>query len=758
MEMHRERREALRSEADEAERRSEELVKQAEDWRHSVGMGWARSAEMSETGGVAPADSSVRGATPGVLAADLGHVRPGPPAMPGEGGLLVSALSGRFEGFLRRHCLHCLRQHRSAQDELNQDELTKGQRKLLQFQKKAQERLRRQAAAVDSCRSSRSLAATPPTSAGAPRRDGYLGRGIGTMAHSDLSAGHAAERRRHTTAHAATLLVANHQEWSAADVRPPASAASTEWIEGEAARPPSRPLLRSQSVGRVYPTEGGLCGSLLGGPREPPLLYALRQRDGHELRELRECYEWAQPKMAPKAFLKTKKLARSPRTPQAPRLVDSARRDKRPMDPNGYGYRPVPTEMDGATPSPGAAPGSKEAFQNKQWVAEKALRRLTTRGSAGWTISYTGLAMRGLLFMVFNNLLQGFLLYMISKEERIINKFGSQMFLCDFAAHMERCPEGPNCVGPGGTSFTPSRLYPFELWTTRTFVRDSLVSLFPERKADILKDVDPGEYGVESYWLRLVCCFLFVLGLWHDLAGSWDMLDLLWYVPTQSELWIVPLAPKEEEEAAQPMPTMLLSDIAAHEAIEMDFVQFRVAGMPLHWKLFNLMCLLFPTPEPEAFFSGFGVRWAMGMIEDMIINCVALGFILQIDPRAGGVGLEGSVSRRVLCRANCVTEEDEEIIQHQQARSWHIWTPNLWLALVPRRLVAMVAVASFFVAKYYVEHCVMESDWSLVSKPLRLPRESNLPWISFLFGPIPILFPIDAEDEPVWQMPDSSSP
>lgn len=45
--------------------------------------------------------------------------------MPGEGGLLVSALSGRFEGFLRRHCLHCLRQHRSAQDELNQDELTK---------------------------------------------------------------------------------------------------------------------------------------------------------------------------------------------------------------------------------------------------------------------------------------------------------------------------------------------------------------------------------------------------------------------------------------------------------------------------------------------------------------------------------------------------------------------------------------------------------------------------------------------------------
>ncbi|CAK8988465.1 unnamed protein product [Durusdinium trenchii] len=371
--------------------------------------------------------------------------------------------------------------------------------------------------------------------------------------------------------------------------------------------------------------------------------------------------------------------------------------------------------------------------------------------------------MRGLLFMVFNNLLQGFLLYMISKEERIINKFGSQMFLCDFAAHMERCPEGPNCVGPGGTSFTPSRLYPFELWTTRTFVRDSLVSLFPERKADILKDVDPGEYGVESYWLRLVCCFLFVLGLWHDLAGSWDMLDLLWYVPTQSELWIVPLAPKEEEEAAQPMPTMLLSDIAAHEAIEMDFVQFRVAGMPLHWKLFNLMCLLFPTKMYLWLLTvDIGIVFLMetSEIEDMIINCVALGFILQIDelmmgimpPECGKI-LESMKGYAKENRPPIHVPEDEEIIQHQQARSWHIWTPNLWLALVPRRLVAMVAVASFFVAKYYVEHCVMESDWSLVSKPLRLPRESNLPWISFLFGPIPILFPIDAEDEPVWQMP-----
>lgn len=454
----------------------------------------------------------------------------------------------------------------------------------------------------------------------------------------------------------------------------------------------------------------------------------------------------------------------------------------------GYGYTLVPN-TDTGVPQHAPPAGSKDEAgpSNKLWVAEKALRLMKHDSagfanvdpssvygaalvlpqlarSAGWTISYTGLAMRGLLFMMFNNMLQGFLLYMISKEERIINKFGNQMFLCDFAAHLENCPEGPNCIGPGGTSFTASRLYPFELWTTRTFVRDSLVALFPDRKDDIMKDVDPGEYGVESYWLRLVCCFLFVLGLWHDLAGSWDMLDLLWYVPTQSELWIVPRTPKEEEETGHPAgATMLLSDIASHEAIELDFVQFRVAGMPLHWKIFNFMCLLFPKMYLWLLTVDIGIVFLMetSEIEDMIINCVALGFILQIDelmmgimpPECGKI-LEFMKGYAKEGRPPIHVPEEEEILQHENARSWHIWTPSLWLALLPRRLVAMLAVASFFVAKYYVEHCVLKEDWSLVSKPLRLPHASSLPIISFFFGPIPTLFPIDAEEEPVWEMPD----
>ncbi|CAE7554593.1 unnamed protein product [Symbiodinium natans] len=54
-----------------------------------------------------------------------------------------------------------------------------------------------------------------------------------------------------------------HSWWQTA--RPP-SAASVEWFDGEAARPPSRNVVRP-SPKRVYGSEGGLCGSLLGGPR-----------------------------------------------------------------------------------------------------------------------------------------------------------------------------------------------------------------------------------------------------------------------------------------------------------------------------------------------------------------------------------------------------------------------------------------------------------------------------------------------------------
>ena len=87
-----------------------------------------------------------------------------------------------------------------------------------------------------------------------------------------------------------------------------------------------------------------------------------------------------------------------------------------------------------------------------------------------------------------------------------------------------------------------------------------------------------------------------------------------------------------------------------------------------------------------------------------------------------------------LDRGNSISQEQEECRRHQLARTsqlalcelglekgsvnaailggnWHCWTPALWAALIPRRLLGMLAVTSFFVFKYYVEHCASWRPW-----------------------------------------------
>merc|ERR1719424_264752 len=119
-----------------------------------------------------------------------------------------------------------------------------------------------------------------------------------------------------------------------------------------------------------------------------------------------------------------------------------------------------------------------------------------------------------------------------------MDKFGGQMRLCDFGAHLRECPNGSNCIGPLGTIFTPHRLHAWSLWSTRRFVQASFLSMFPDRAAEITVAIDPGEYGVESYTLRIVSVYLFVLGLWSDLSSSTEMLMLIIKVPAEKESWM----------------------------------------------------------------------------------------------------------------------------------------------------------------------------------------------------------------------------
>merc|ERR1711966_607662 len=102
---------------------------------------------------------------------------------------------------------------------------------------------------------------------------------------------------------------------------------------------------------------------------------------------------------------------------------------------------------------------------------------------------------------------------MIGMEQYIIYPFGGRMHLCDYGADVGQChlePDAPNCRGPDGTALSYPRLYSYHIWSVRTFYKETLDSIFPHRGEDILKVADPGEYGIENYWCRAACVFIFM--------------------------------------------------------------------------------------------------------------------------------------------------------------------------------------------------------------------------------------------------------
>merc|ERR1740138_187716 len=134
------------------------------------------------------------------------------------------------------------------------------------------------------------------------------------------------------------------------------------------------------------------------------------------------------------------------------------------------------------------------------------------------------MAVRAYIFLIVNFVVQGGLLYMIAKEETVMDLFSGQMYLCDFGAWVKDCPGQPWCIGPGGTEITAPRLYSWEQWSVRTFVKQSLQTLFPERLDEINAKIDPGEYGVESYTCRWMCCFIFMMSVMSELFLNFRMI------------------------------------------------------------------------------------------------------------------------------------------------------------------------------------------------------------------------------------------
>mmetsp|Transcript_98038 Transcript_98038/g.247401 ORF Transcript_98038/g.247401 Transcript_98038/m.247401 type:complete len:460 (+) Transcript_98038:114-1493(+) len=353
--------------------------------------------------------------------------------------------------------------------------------------------------------------------------------------------------------------------------------------------------------------------------------------------------------------------------------------------------------------------------------------------SAEWPQFLTFLAIRSFIFLLLGMSVQFYLLHLLSREEDVLNLFAGQMHLCDF---------GQGVRGPSGSIATPPRTYDFAQWVSRSFARDSLKALFPSLADDIDASMDAGEYALESFLARWVCCFVFMIATFQELIAVLRTCWLLYVIPTNDEPWI----------CCQP---------GATEVSWLDRVAVRIAGMPALWKMLYSVFLVLPKFGIWKLCCQTGIGYLMetSTIEGLIVNSVALAFILNIDENLCATLMSEPVrvlmskceSYKLYDRSQQENMSNSEILQRfsTKQRLENISARELcrWL---PGKLFASVLVTFIFMADYYSRNCYTQ-DGVRVSRPLFLPKDNDQTmWETLL----PNFFVMEAESEPIWTMPE----
>lgn len=413
--------------------------------------------------------------------------------------------------------------------------------------------------------------------------------------------------------------------------------------------------------------------------------------------------------------------------------------------------------------SVGSVPVDRDSVYGSVLVLPQVAR------SCGWKRTFTTLTVRNYMNLFFNFLLQGTLLYMVTLESRVMNPLGGQMHLCSYANHLSSCQkesctgdvtseecqdlESDNCVGPGGTRYNKNNLLAnYDVWAARLFFRDSLLKLFPGQAEDISSIVDPGEYGMESRVCRWVCMLLFVMAIIRDLTSTIGLIYLLRHVPTKAESWI------ELEEAGGDSGSSGL--------------KFKVAGMPQRWKVVNYVAIVIPKLMLWVFTVNAGIRFLMETagVVDLILNSVAMGFILDIDELIAD-RLSNDATKHVMAEiedfqlydadeilAGEPTLEELDEFDRKEAGSSPLTDPWFWLLIFPRRLLIITAVAVVFYLIYFYENCQVTEDGSYVSKPLYLPVTTMINPLNIFIAPFSAFIPggvVQKEPTPVWSAPNA---
>jgi len=375
--------------------------------------------------------------------------------------------------------------------------------------------------------------------------------------------------------------------------------------------------------------------------------------------------------------------------------------------------------------------------------------------SAGWSRTFTGLSIRSYLNLAVNLCIQMVILYHVELETNVMNYYCGQMHLCSFGQSFDRCPDSLDCTGPGGSTYSPARLYSnYGVWSTRMFVQSALLAVFPQHKAQIEENVDPGEYGMESAVCRMMCLFLFVLSIVNDLKDSIGLMRLLWCIPTRADPWLGYYPPRwtPNKEQAKAM--------FGHR--ELDYIRFRVNGMPAMWKSVNFVVVIFPKLVIWFILATAGTQFLMetASIQDLIINSLAMTFILDVDELvADRLCTEATKAMMGKIEGYNLFEEDADEIKSDQMameefdeedQRWTITDYKLLMLLLPRRLLWTLCIWGVLYIGYFLRFCSASPDGSYISEALFPPKDiTHWNLLRWMFQPSGI----ERESEPTWTMP-----
>eukprot|EP00933_Yihiella_yeosuensis_P009217 TRINITY_DN115032_c0_g1_i1.p1 TRINITY_DN115032_c0_g1~~TRINITY_DN115032_c0_g1_i1.p1 ORF type:complete len:287 (+),score=51.56 TRINITY_DN115032_c0_g1_i1:54-863(+) len=265
---------------------------------------------------------------------------------------------------------------------------------------------------------------------------------------------------------------------------------------------------------------------------------------------------------------------------------------------------------------------------------------------------------------------------------------------------------------------------------------------------EIMTTADPGEYGLEDYWCRAACCFLFMAAMMSDLYMTFADIMVLYHIPNEEEQWIEYKDLGKDKDQVKEEEDMT----------ELDLIDFKLSGMSLFWKCETLVTIIMPKLLiwVGLALSGFTFLMETAGILDLIINAMALTFILQIDElmyecctTSATHYIMDNLSDLPLDDADREEQETEEqVLDRFVQEELESWKPFL-AKIIPWRFMTIVSLQLFFMWAYYVKNCHKTEAGNWVSNEMRLPVDLSFRPLERIFG-----FSPEAEEKPFWRMPE----